>query len=245
VRFLLPHAAASRRDNAQLLRHLGVAFIQRGYFNESRTAFDASLHFEKSPAVNATLLEPVLANASVLPPPRWLRGQTVSLLSFFIPVILLFVFLGGLDATDQSSRGTRSGGTVATRGGAAPSADTAQGTGPPTPMPEATRPPCLNRESKLSGLPLYNDCKKTRAQIAVMLSEARTPADKDDYRVLGAIAEVTEATAAYQAHVGDYRALAKDAIATFKDMKDGAHDPKARSMARQYYDCYALSHCPK
>jgi hypothetical protein len=112
-------------------------------------------------------------------------------------------------------------------------------------VPEPTSSPCLDPSVKLTGIRRYNECKKARAEYASLLAAAETQADRDDYRVLGAMAEINEAIGAADANRDDARSLAREAIATFTAMKDKAQEPKARRMAKRYYDCYVLNNCPK
>jgi tetratricopeptide (TPR) repeat protein len=80
-------------ENAQLLRHQAVAYLQRDRLNEAKTSFKASLQFERSDQVEGILSEPFMQSASVLPPPpSWLRGQTIGLASLAIPCFLFFLF---------------------------------------------------------------------------------------------------------------------------------------------------------
>jgi len=229
-----------RLENAQLLRHLGLAFVQRGYWDESRTAFNDSLRFERNPAVISMLQEPAYANASLLPQPGWLRGQTVGVLSFAIPIVLLVVIFNVIGASDQSTAPNSSTGLTTTASDAGGATTTEA-----TPAPEQTRSPCLDRSIRLKGIGLYNECKKARSGYASRLAAAQTQADKDDYRVLGAMAEINEAIGAADANRDDAKSLAREAIATFTAMKEKAQEPKARRMAQRYYDCYVLDRCSK
>ena len=71
-----------RQQNAQLLRHQGIAFLQRGFINEARTALVASLRFERNPQVVDQLNEDVFRVSTVLPGPSWSKGQTLA--AFFV-----------------------------------------------------------------------------------------------------------------------------------------------------------------
>jgi hypothetical protein len=74
-----------RQQNAQLLRHQGIAFLQRGFINEARTALVASLRFERNPQVVDLLNEDVFRVSTVLPGPSWSKGQTLAAFLFAVP----------------------------------------------------------------------------------------------------------------------------------------------------------------
>lgn len=87
-------------ENAQLLRHQAVAYLQRGRYNEAKTNFKASLQFEPSAQVSAMLAERFIQEATTLEARSWLRGQTIALASISIPVFLAFLIFvpHGFDA---------------------------------------------------------------------------------------------------------------------------------------------------
>jgi DnaJ domain len=134
-------------ENAQLLRHLGLAFVQRGYLNESRTAFNDSLRFERNPAVVSMLQEPEYASASLLPQGGWLPGQTVGVLSFAIPIVLLFVVFSIIGASESPAPNSSTGmNTTASDSGAATTSESAT-TSDATPCPSRQVPRAWTRPS--------------------------------------------------------------------------------------------------
>ena len=222
-----------RLENGQLLRHLGIAFAQRGYFGESRTAFTDSLEFEKNPAVNETLKSSEFINASLLKRPGWLHGQTIGLASLAIPFIIICLF-GTLSAS-----GDKSTSASTTRSAAVSSSDDSAS----APAPSETREPCLDPKTTLKGLALYKECAQTRIDLHNYLAKATTSTDIDEYKYLGAVAEFNQAFAAADAGRSDGKALANESIAMFTSLKDSATEPRVKKFAQEYYNCYVLKKC--
>jgi curved DNA-binding protein CbpA len=222
-----------RLENGQLLRHLGIAFAQRGYFSESRTAFTDSLTFEKNPAVNETLKSSEFVSASIIQKPRWLRGQTVGLASLLLPFIIFFA-VGAMLASGEKTPATASSGAQIT---SANSSDDA------TPVPAATKPPCLDPKTKLRAQALYDQCASVRTEIHDYVLKSTSEKDIESYHMLAALAEYAQAYGALGAKRSDAKSLADEAVASLNDLRSSAKDDDVRKAAGRYYNCYALDQC--
>ncbi len=225
-----------RLENAQLLRHQAIAFLQRNMLSAAVTNFQASLKFEKNDNVVSMLTESFFSGIPTLPKVAWLRGQTIGLASFAIPVIVLLflTWASSIAASSSSSPGDTT------------SAQSAGDSG--TPEPAETTPAfqtiCLKSTRSTDAKVIHVACTQARQYLANRREIATEQTDKDDFTVLGAMAEYQEAVAAQR--LGFEHEAAKEgdeAIAAFGAMKDSAVDPDAKKAAARYYDCYKLNEC--
>lgn len=83
-----------RRSNAQMLRHQGVAFLQRQDLIAAKAALSQAQHYEPDAAVDELLSDPEISSAKVPVAPRWLAGQTLSLAA--VPTLIAVLTLAGL-----------------------------------------------------------------------------------------------------------------------------------------------------
>jgi len=227
-----------RLENAQLLRHQALAFLQRNYLSESLTNFQNSLKFEKNDQVSSIVKESTYSQVPVLPNTGWLRGQTIGLASFFIPVVLIFALSAWAGAGGSSSANS----TTASETSSASTSNTA--------APAETAPPfqkkCLHATKTDDPKMVHAACVQTRTYLADRSVNASEQSDKDDYAVLGAMAEYAEAVSAQKLGLEhEAEKEGNEAIAVFATMKDSAADPDAKKAALRDYNCYKLNACGK
>ena len=228
----------SRLENAQLLRHQGIAYFQRGMRDEAFTNFTNSLKFEKNDAITSILAEPFFKGAISLKKPGWLRGQSIGLASFAIPLIILFLF--GLWSSSSPSNATSE------RHASSTSADNSTPYARPLSDTSVAMERTCIATKNVSNQRIYDTCKAIRPEIRKQVSDSTEKFDKDDFTVIGAQAELSQAIAAYQlGRTVEAKKLGEEALQTLKTIKEANSEPKARKRASEIYNCYKLNQCSK
>jgi hypothetical protein len=112
--------------NSALLRHQGIAFLQRDYLSEAKTALLDSLYFEPhyaaqesgpAAATRGLLNEPLFQGVATGKSPRFLKGQAAALIFSALAPLLVIVVLSWMGFL----------GSAETTGGGAPPIGTQQG----------------------------------------------------------------------------------------------------------------------
>jgi hypothetical protein len=226
-----------RQENAQLLRHQGVAFLQRNAIQQAATNLRASLDLQSDDEVYSLLQDAAFNGVTSIPTRKWLMGQTIGVASFAIPFLIVFLYIAWLGSSPATTESNTSPGQNLT-------------TSNSTPVPAATAPAfqvtCLHGSNTIAASTLRAACVKTRDYLGKQQAGASDQSDRDDFIVLGAIAEYAEAAAAqrlgYQ-HESDSEAA--EALAVLDNMRQNASDPEAKKYAARYYDCYKRDQCSK
>jgi curved DNA-binding protein CbpA len=226
--------------NAQLLRHQGIAYLQRNMRDESFTSLSESLEFEMNPSVLDMLKESFYDGARRMPKPGWMRGQKIALAGVLIPVVILFGLVSVMGSTPSSSRSSSVAST------AQMTSDLAQPEASPTENPlRSLAQLCLNSKTDTSQK-IYHTCEGVIPSMQSYLDKAKTQAEKDYLSVVIAEAQMSQAIAGWNLGLKDEaRALHEKADITFKSISVTATEEKTQQRARVDYDCYALDHCPK
>jgi hypothetical protein len=171
-----------RLENAQLLRHQGVAYLQRGMEDKSFTSFSDSLEFELSQNVVDILHEPFFVDARRLPKVGWMRGQTIGVASFLIPLVIIFGAIMFSGSSSSTANASLNDSTI--------SQASVQPEVTPTVNPvRAQIQLCLN--SKVAtAQQIYHTCEALRPQLNVELEKATEQSDKDSLTLLGGEIEI-------------------------------------------------------
>jgi hypothetical protein len=224
-----------RQQNAQLLRHQGIAFLQRGYVNEARTVLEASQRFEKNDGVTNLLNEPIFRVSTVYPGRGWLKGQTVALLLTPVPLILVCLFLIAYGSSHASGYSSSS---------APPAKVQAQQQQNDDELKELIKkcnatPTASNAQSR------YDGCKSTLAWLADD-SKGNTPGSEDD-QLSQLYIDYAKAYQAYAAldlgHAAEANKLRGDVILNLKMLRDQGVTKTVKDKALKAYSCFAENKC--
>lgn len=229
-----------RAQNAQLLRHQGIAFLQRGFVNEARTTLMASLTFERNDSVSALLNEPVFAVSTVFPGPRWSSGQTIAGALFAVPPIVIALLIMWMGSGSTTTSGDASSSQASS------TADQSQAI----------------QESQLKGM--IHKCAQAQHQE----QDARSAYDACD-AALKWLADDIKATSAGSEDHQNYSLIIDEALLFKSDaasrlgwtdeskqlrqqglddletLRDKGATADVRNAAKRYYDCAANGVCAK
>lgn len=224
-----------RQQNAQLLRHQGLAFLQRGYINEARTALTASLRFERNPQVVDLLNEEIFSVSTILPGPGWSKGQTVAAFLFTIPPILILALLWMLGASSSTP-------------GSSPSSSSASSSDSQR-LQEAQLKALMgtcetSSDEKKDATAAYDACTSALKWIHSDLAATAGSEDRQEYQLAADNALVFESVASHRLGWSDQAKTELDqGVADFKSLATNGATPRIRATANDDYECVALSKC--
>jgi hypothetical protein len=219
-----------RQQNAQLLRHQGIAFLQRGFINEARTALVASLRFEHNPQVLDLLNEERFRVSTVFPAPGWSKGQTVAAFLFAVPPILVLALLWMLGSNSAGSSATTSDYSGS-------QAQDAQLT--------AMLGTCKTASDRAKDArAAYNACNAALKWIANDLAATPRAADRQEYSL------VTDNTLIYKSYASERLGWPDQAktefaqgTADWKSLTSNGVTQDIRATAKRNYQCAVLDKC--
>jgi hypothetical protein len=222
-----------RLENAQLLRHQGYAFAQRGAAGAALTALSAAQRFDRLAAIDGLLSEPFFKGASPLQTRRWLPGQTAALAIVLIPFVLLLVVVAAIGG--DSDNGSQPVSYVS------PS---------PSPTVNAERLTALvtmcrdggsNRDQAQTA---FDACSTILGMIHQMASS--TPASITRQNL-----EIDEDVALFRQGIASdtlgkpeqARKLLDSSTADLRRLETSGTSPGVRHDAAKYYNCFAMNQC--
>lgn len=234
-----------RAENAQLLRHQGVAFLQRGLINEARTALTTAQRFERNTGVTDLLADNEIFGISTeLPSPGWLKGQTIAAFSWAIPIVLLFIFFAAIGSNDNTAAGSGTTSNASAAQAAASPGATAQD-GDSAGNLSTNESACLSDAKNERWINAYSDCRAARSDTVARITASTTQSERDGYALVGAIEEFNEAVGASKSgYDSAAKQFARESVAAFDRLRNSA-DADVRAQATRYYNCYGLDRCPK
>ena len=225
--------AVNPAQNAQLLRHQGMAFWLRGNIDEAYTNFMSSLRWEKQPPVVELLKAPEFSEAKILKTARWQKGQTGAILLGMACLCLVFIVLMILGSQKDNAQADSS------QSEATPAANT-------TFSPQFVKDlkDCRSNSKEHANITVsYAACKDAISAVDEMKS-GTTGIDLDEGDLLKASLQTYEAgNAALLGYKSEASSLFAASTATFKRLSTRGILESTRTKARKWYDCNVNNVC--
>lgn len=231
-----------RQENAQLLRHQGMAFATAGKVNAAFTTLGAAQELEPLEPVAEILRDPMFRSAECFSTRKWLPGQTIALTIAAAPILALVTLFGTVPSTESDSRSSALKNSAATTGPSrASNLDNTTKQRLKTLMST-----CRSEPSATNARAALDACGELLKSFHGFALAASGDIERQHWRLLEDLTLWHQGLAADAS--GDSakaRSLIDGSVADLNQLSHTGITPDVRNEAKKYYDCFVKNVCPK